>query len=185
MVGRATPAGGPSSSVRTCCALPRPPTRPIRPVHQLPRKMQLQRSLPAVNGSCQWYAASLVDNPGNYATALSKGLPPLSRLAAPYAFHRRRGPQESAATEGRMDVRRTHALLDRAQGQALHGRGAAVCRLSLCPGRKDRYVRPVAHCRRDAAYYYKLPYNDGRTKYTYVVTALDRLQNESKPPRRK
>ena len=26
----------------------------------------------------------------------------------------------------------------------------------------------------------KLPYHNGRTKYTYVVTALDRLQNESK-----
>jgi hypothetical protein len=25
----------------------------------------------------------------------------------------------------------------------------------------------------------KLPYDDGKTKYTYVVTALDRLQNES------
>ena len=28
--------------------------------------------------------------------------------------------------------------------------------------------------------YLKLPYEDGKTKYTYVVTALDRLHNESK-----
>ena len=28
--------------------------------------------------------------------------------------------------------------------------------------------------------FYKLPYDDGKTKYRYVVTALDRLQNESK-----
>ena len=28
--------------------------------------------------------------------------------------------------------------------------------------------------------YYKLPYQDGKKKYRYVVTALDRLQNESK-----
>lgn len=28
--------------------------------------------------------------------------------------------------------------------------------------------------------FYKLPYVDGRRKYTYVVTALDRLHNESK-----
>ena len=28
--------------------------------------------------------------------------------------------------------------------------------------------------------FYKLPYEDGKTKYTYVVTALDRMQNESK-----
>jgi hypothetical protein len=29
--------------------------------------------------------------------------------------------------------------------------------------------------------YFKLPYSDGRTKYYYVVTSLNRLQNESKP----
>ena len=28
--------------------------------------------------------------------------------------------------------------------------------------------------------FYKLPYEDGKTKYKYVVTALDRLHNESK-----
>ena len=28
--------------------------------------------------------------------------------------------------------------------------------------------------------FYKLPYDDGKTKYRYVVTALDRLHNESK-----
>ena len=28
-----------------------------------------------------------------------------------------------------------------------------------------------------------LPYNDGETRYQYVVTALDRLQNESKSKR--
>ena len=28
--------------------------------------------------------------------------------------------------------------------------------------------------------FYKLPYEDGKKKYTYVVTALNRLQNESK-----
>jgi hypothetical protein len=27
--------------------------------------------------------------------------------------------------------------------------------------------------------YYKLPYRNGRTRYTYVVTALDRMSNES------
>ena len=33
--------------------------------------------------------------------------------------------------------------------------------------------------------FYKLPYEDGTIKYTYVVTALDRLHNESKPAKKK
>jgi hypothetical protein len=33
--------------------------------------------------------------------------------------------------------------------------------------------------------YYRLPYQDGKTKYTYIVTALDRIQNESKVVKKK
>ena len=33
--------------------------------------------------------------------------------------------------------------------------------------------------------FYKLPYEDGKTKYRYVVTALDRLHNESKTAAKK
>ena len=33
--------------------------------------------------------------------------------------------------------------------------------------------------------YYKLPYEDGKQKFTYVVTALNRLQNESKAVKKK
>ena len=33
--------------------------------------------------------------------------------------------------------------------------------------------------------FYKLPYEDGKTKYRYVVTALDRLHNESKSAKKK
>ena len=33
--------------------------------------------------------------------------------------------------------------------------------------------------------YYALPYVDGKTKYRYVVTALDRLHNESKAVKKK
>ena len=33
--------------------------------------------------------------------------------------------------------------------------------------------------------YYKLPYENGKTKYNYVVTALDRLHNESKGAKKK
>jgi len=31
----------------------------------------------------------------------------------------------------------------------------------------------------------KLPYSDGRQRYTYVVTALDRMSNESKAVKKK
>lgn len=33
--------------------------------------------------------------------------------------------------------------------------------------------------------FYRLPYQGGKEKYTYIVTALDRLHNESKPVKEK
>ena len=33
--------------------------------------------------------------------------------------------------------------------------------------------------------FYKLPYNNGKVKWVYAVTALDRLQNESKVVKKK
>jgi hypothetical protein len=33
--------------------------------------------------------------------------------------------------------------------------------------------------------FYKLPYSDGNSKVTYVVTALDRMSNESKAAKKK
>lgn len=39
---------------------------------QIPAKYNLQRSLPTVQGSCQWYAAAVVENKGNYRDMLVK-----------------------------------------------------------------------------------------------------------------
>lgn len=40
--------------------------------HQMPAKYAIQRSEPNVKGSCQWYAAAVVNNPGNYRTLLEQ-----------------------------------------------------------------------------------------------------------------
>ncbi len=46
---------------------------PMRPgQHQMQAKFELQRSLRNIQGSCQWYAAAVVNNPGNYRTMLEQ-----------------------------------------------------------------------------------------------------------------
>lgn len=40
--------------------------------HQMDAKYQLQRRLPNIQGSCQWYAAAVANNPSNYCTILEK-----------------------------------------------------------------------------------------------------------------
>ena len=39
-------------------------------INQLPRKMALQRAYQTIGGSCQWYAAAVVENQGRYRDAL-------------------------------------------------------------------------------------------------------------------
>lgn len=46
---------------------------------------------------------------------------------------------------------------------------------------KDEFGRSFTYCQAITRNpFYKLPYETGKTKYRYVVTALDRLHNESK-----
>ena len=39
-------------------------------INQLPRKMALQRAYQTIGGSCQWPASAVVENVGNYRSAL-------------------------------------------------------------------------------------------------------------------
>ena len=39
-------------------------------INQLPRKMALQRAYQTIGGSCQWYAAAVIENQGRYRDAL-------------------------------------------------------------------------------------------------------------------
>ena len=52
-------------------------------------------------------------------------------------------------------------------------------------GEKINTDDPSKICTITSEPFYKLPYNNGNVKWTYVVTALDRLQNESRPVKKK
>lgn len=159
---------------------------PVNPAqHQMVRKMSLQRSLSNVEGSCQWYAKAVVDNKGNYGDMLR------------YNYHRYPALQpEMPWIDGKRPnkVRGLKAVWTE-DGYILFWREPR--------GRKemDKAVRYVVYRFEDGEHvnldyaenivavtsntFYKLPYEDGRKKYTYVVTALDRMQNESKSRKEK
>lgn len=148
--------------------------------HQLPTKMKLQRSLPTVQGSCQWYAAAVVDNPGNYATLLEKdyhrypALIPTSpfmddkapgkvrKLKQMWSFQ---GPVlawEAPKAKTEMDVAIQYVVYRFAKGEKVNLNDPS----KIVAVTRENFIL--------------LPYNEGKVKYQYVVTALDRLHNESK-----
>ncbi len=148
--------------------------------HQMERKMNLMRSLPNIDGSCQWYAKAVVDNKGNYATMLQQ------------YYHRYPALQPSMPwidTKAPKKIRKLTTLWTE-DGYMLFWR-APKGTDEMNKARQYVVYRFAEDERIDLDYaenivaitttpFYKLPYVDGTTEYTYVVTALDRLHNESK-----
>ena len=153
--------------------------------HQLDAKMRLHQQMPNVKGSVLWYAKAAVDNVGNYGTQLRNTYWRYPALQPTMSFIDGKAPKK---------VRRVKPVWT-SDGYVLFwtapkGKGwqdEAVKYVVYRFGAKEKVN--IANATKIVAIttqpFFKLPYADGKTKYTYVVTALDRLQNESKAVKKK
>ena len=153
--------------------------------NQMPAKFQLQRTLPGVSGSCLWYSAAVVRNEGNYAGALEQYyhrypalqplMPWIDKKAPRKVRHLsiRKAPDgnylfwEAPKEKNEMSKARNYVVYRFARGEKVNTEDASHI-LTITPQN-----------------ILKLPVADGKTRYTYVVTALNRLQNESKGKKKK
>ncbi len=149
-------------------------------LNQMEAKFRLQRSLRGVQGSCLWYSAALVRNEGNYASALQQKYHRTPALQPLYPFIDDKAPGAPRGLKamwmpdgyylfwtapkgkGEMDVARNYVVYRFAKGE----------RIDLYDPSHIVAITPATLL--------KLPYKARHEEYTYVVTALDRLQNESK-----
>ena len=149
-------------------------------INQLPRKMALQRAYQTIGGSCQWYAAAVVENQGRYRDALISEYHKYPALVPVFDFMDDKAPDKvrkmkKVWTEDGYILFWTAPKADTEMDKAVR---YVVYRF----GNKEKVnlddpSHIVAITRNP---FYKLPYETGKTKYRYVVTALDRLHNESK-----
>lgn len=153
--------------------------------HQLPAKMKLQRSLPTVEGSCQWYAAAVVDNPGNYCTLLEKEYHRYPALVPTSPFMDDKAPDK--VKKVKMVWTFQGPVLFWTAPKAANEMDKAVQYVVYRFENKEKIdledPSRIVAITRDT--FIDLPYEDGKVKYQYVVTALDRLHNESKPVKKK
>ena len=153
--------------------------------HQLPAKMKLQRSLPSVSGSCQWYAAAVVDNPGNYCSLLEKTYHRYPALIPASPFMDDKAPGK--VKKVKMVWTFQGPVLFWSAPSAKDEMDKAIQYVVYRFGAKEKIdLNDPSHIvaiTRDT--FVNLPYEDGKVKYQYVVTALDRLHNESKPVKKK
>ncbi len=159
---------------------------PGRPsINQLPRKMALQRSYASILGSCQWPALDIVNNEGKYRDALIARYHKYHALVPVFDFIDDKAPKKVKkvkpvwVSDGYMlfwTPPRTKKMMDQAVQFVVY-RFDKKEKIDINDATKIVAVTRNNH--------YLLPYENGKTEYQYVVTALDRLHNESKIAKKK
>ena len=148
--------------------------------HQQQAKHQLRRQMENVKGSVLWYAKAAVDNVGNYGTMLRNYYWRTPALQPDMSFIDKKTPGKVRklkpvwTSDGYMlfwtapkgknwrDEATQYVVYRFAKGEKVNTNDAS----------KIVAITPETFC--------KLPYEDGKQKYVYAVTAINRLQNESK-----
>lgn len=153
--------------------------------NQVAEKFRLQRSLSGVKGSCLWYSAAVVRNEGGYATALRENYHryPALQPAMPFIDGKAPGKVKKVKAMWVPDGFYLFWTAPKGKKEMDKARWYAIYRFG--PKEKVNLQDPSHLVDIVTTTFYKLPYEDGKTRYTYVVTALDRLQNESKGAKRK
>lgn len=149
-------------------------------VHQLGAKHRLHRQCANVKGTVLWYAKAAVDNPGNYGTVLRTDYWRYPALQPLMPFIDSEAPEKVRKVKARWT----------AQGYTLQWQPAKKAKgwqdeahqyvvYRFAKGEKIDLSNParIAAITREPRYV--LPYDHGKTRWVYVVTALDRMSNES------
>ena len=148
-------------------------------------KHQICMQMKNVKGSVLWYAKAAVDNVGNYATTLRQNYwryPALQPLL-PYIDKKAPGKPVKVKQIKTDDGPVLFWQAPKAKKWGDEAIKYVVYRFAK--GDKvdtDNAANIVAVTTNT---FYKLPYINGNHRYTYLVTTLDRLQNESKPAKKK
>ena len=149
-------------------------------VHQLPAKMELHRRLPNVKGSVLWYAKAVVDNVGNYGTNLRNVYWKYPALQPEMPFIDGKAPKKVKRLKP-VWIDNDYVLFWRApKAKDWKDKAVKYVVYRFAKGEKVNIDDPSKIYTITPNNFIKLPYKDGGQKWVFAVTALDRLQNESR-----
>lgn len=154
-------------------------------INQLPRKIALQRAYQTIGGSCQWPASAVVENAGNYRDALIQEYHKYPSLVPVFDFMDDKAPAKARKVKAVWTEDGYMLFWTAPKAKTEMDRAVQYVIYRFAKGEKVDIEDPSHIVTITRENFYKLPYDGGKTKYTYVVTALDRLHNESKSARKK
>ena len=148
--------------------------------HQMRAKFNLQRSLPNVKGSCQWYAAAVVNNPGNYRTVLEREYHRYPALQPEMKFIDSSAPGKPG--KAKLKMRNGLVTIEwkapKAKKEMDKAINYVVYRFAKGEKKNINNAEHILTITRSTSVI--LDSNKNPFDYSYLVTALDHMQNESK-----
>ena len=148
--------------------------------HQLAAKMALHAELPRIQGTVLWYAKAAVDNVGNYGTLLRNNYwrtPALQPLMPNIDKKAPKAPRKLKAV--RMDDGEHVLFWMPPKGKGWQDEAASYVVYRFEKGEPINIDDPSKIVKVTTDCLYMIPAGQSG-RFTYVVTALDRMQNESK-----
>lgn len=149
-------------------------------VHQMDAKMRLHKQLPNVSGTVLWYAKAAVDNVGNYGTMLRQKYWKAPALQPLMKFIDNKAPKKPRALKPLWMSDGYVLFWKQPSGKGWKDKAVKYVVYRFANGEKVDVSKSDHIVSITYNTFIKLPFKDGKSKYTYVVTALDRMQNESK-----
>lgn len=146
---------------------------------QLNRKMQLSRYLDNISGNCFWPGYQLLTNYGGIADDLHNNYHQYPALIPAYDFIDAKAPREISKLKAQWTPYGYLLTWNKRKEKDEMQKQIYFCVYKFEenePVNLDDATKLVTTTRDT---FYKLPYTNGAKKYTYVVTAVDRMHNES------
>lgn len=148
--------------------------------HQMAAKFRLHKQMKNVNGTVLWYAKAAVDNVGNYGTQLRENYWRYPALQPEMPFIDKKAPRKVRKLKPIWTPEGYILFWFAPKGTNWDDEAVKYIVYRFEKNEKIDTDDPSKIVAITNTTFYKLPYVNGKEKYKYVVTALDRMQNESK-----
>lgn len=154
---------------------------PLMPTsHQLPAKYRLHQQTNHVNGVVLWYAKAVVDNIGNYGSVLRNYYWKYPALQPRMEFIDDKAPKKPRKLKALWTSDGYFLFWQAPRGKKWSDVATKYVVYKYGAGEKINIEDASKIVAITSQTFIKLPYDNGKTKYTYVVTSIDRMSNESK-----
>lgn len=153
--------------------------------NQMGRKFMLHNQLSNIQGTVLWYSKAVVDDMGNYGTMLRNHYWKKPALQPLMPFIDNTTPKQPKKLKPVWTSDGLILFWEKPKGTGWKNEATKYVVYRFAKGERIDLNNSNAIEAITSSPMYKLPYVKGQDKYTYVVTALNRMANESKGTKKK